>query len=111
MIKLFGFLFFLVDVFFEETSAVAAALHNRRQARKDEQRRRWLPSLDADEVRKDGDLGSIILARQVEIAKRDHPQEGMIRKGGMNRGLSKVITRPPPPGPMKHDAKAQDACG
>jgi hypothetical protein len=101
MIKLFGFLFFLVDVFFEKAFAIAAALHDRGQARKDEQRRRRLLSLDAGEVRKDGDLSSIILARQVEVAKGGHLQEGMVRKGGINPWPSRVITRPGSPGPMK----------
>lgn len=32
-------------------------------------------------------------------------QDGPLRKGGINRGPGKVVTRPPPPAPMSRNAK------
>jgi hypothetical protein len=36
------------------------------------------------------------------------PQEGMIRKGGINREPSRVATRPAPPAPMASHVPPQD---
>jgi hypothetical protein len=96
MIKIAGLLFFLLEVFFEKASAVASELHERRMELKAAKRSQWLLTLDPDALRKEGDLGSAILARQAEIAQVSS------RKGGINRGPSKVISRPPPPGPTRH---------
>jgi hypothetical protein len=110
MVKLFGFLFFWTDLFLRKASVVAWDMEQRRQGRNDAKRRAWLLTLNPDEVEASGMLEDVILAQQARAAQAALPMtKGMIRKGGVNRGPSKVITRPPPPGQTRRNAKAQDA--
>lgn len=99
MIKVLGFLAFIADRLHRKVSDAAWDFERRRQDRAEAKRRAWLLTLDPDEVRKGGDLGSVILARQAEIAQVSP------RKGGINRGPSKVVTRPAPPAPMGSNAQ------
>ncbi|MDW9773073.1 hypothetical protein GOA89_14740 [Sinorhizobium meliloti] len=100
MIRFLGFLAFLMDRLDRNVSDAAREFERRRQDRAEAKRLAWLLTLDPVAVREEGDLGSIILARQAEVAKTAHLQEGMARKGGLNREPSKVVIRPRPPGPM-----------
>lgn len=95
MIKLLGFMTFVADRLHQKVSEAAWEFESRRQDREDAKRHEWLLTLDPEKVRRDGDIGSVILARQAEIAQASP------RKGGINRGPSKVVTRPDPPAPMR----------
>jgi hypothetical protein len=79
MIRLLGFLAFKADRLLDKIWEAANEYEIRRQDQAAEKRRAWLITLDPEEVRKEGRLASIILAGQVEAAKREPPPDWDVR--------------------------------
>lgn len=67
--KLLGYLAYLGELFLDRVSEHAQDFHDRREARQETSRLKELRSMDADEVRKGGDIGCLLLARHIELAK------------------------------------------
>lgn len=67
--RFLGLLAYLADVFLDRIAEYAADLHDRDAERGRRRRVEELRSMDADAVRREGDIGSLILARHIELAK------------------------------------------
>ena len=96
-----GLLAYLFSTFLDAVAKSERDIRDAINARAEAKRTAWLMTLDPDEVAQSGQLEDVILARQARFAQGDHLKEGMVRKGGINRGPSKVVSRPAPPAPMK----------
>lgn len=69
MLRFLGWLSFWADVFLDRIIEEAQPFHSRREERKSARRLARLRKMDAGEVRAQGDLGSLILARHIELAQ------------------------------------------